>query len=201
MRKPSAVPLTLAVFLAAAPACLAAPQVFLSDPALPLWEMRPMDRHVYVLSLEGDWRTPPAWDAEYHINVEYPDGAVVENRPTVERFFRKGEVQVLLMQYQYQKHVRKGDVLTVFVTKRLPGGGPDDWEVVSNRLAVAWPFDRDVVRLPPKTRYSEMSPIDAFTSPGQEPVPPPQTNPPPVPLPSPGEEPVKKPAPVPPRDK
>ena len=160
-----------------------------------------MDRHVYVLTLEGDWKTPPRWDAEYHVNVRYPDGAVVEHRPTVEQFFRKGEVQVLLIQYQYEKHhFQKGDALTVFVTKRLPGGGPDDWEVVSNRLEVAWPFDRDVVRLPPKTRYSQANPIDAFFPPGQAPVAPPNLNPPPVP-PPPGEEPVKKPAAVPPPDK
>ena len=197
MRTPALVSLALTVLLAAAATCPAAPQLVLSDPNLPLWEMRPMDRHVYVLTLEGDWKTKPQWDAEYSVNIEFPDGAVVEHRPVVERFFRKGEVQVLLIEYQYEKHhFQKDDRLTVFISKRLPGGGPDDRETISNPLEVAWPFDRDVVRLPPKTRFSEPTPIDTYFPPGQEPAPPPKPSRSP-----PAEEPVKKPTPPPPPEK
>ena len=192
MRTPAAVSLALAVGLAAAPACFAAPPLVLSDPNLPLWEIRPLDRRVYVLFLEGDWKSPPPYDAEYYVNVEYPDGAVVEHRPAYEQPFRRGEIQVLLPQYQYEKHnFQRGDKLTVFVTRRKPGGGPDDQEVVSNRLEAAWPFDRDVVRRPPKTKYSEREPIDIFRAPGEEPVAPPRPVPTPVPPPKPVPPPEK----------
>ena len=198
MRTLSAVPLALAACLCAVPACFAESQVTLRDPNLPLWEMRPLDRHVYVLSLEGEWkRGMPQRDADYRVNIEYPDGAVIEHRPTFEKAFRKGEIQVLLVQYQYDEHhLQRGDTLRIYITKRMPGIRPDaksdDWEVVSNRLEVAWPFDRDVVRLPPKTRFSEPEPIDAFHPPGEEPVPAPKVMPPaaeePVPQPKPGPE-------------
>ena len=193
MRTLAAVPLALAACLAAAPACFAAPLIILTDPNLPLWEIRPLDRHVYVLSLEGEWTVPmEKRDGEYHVNIEYPDGAVVEHRPTLDKLFRRGEVQVLLIQYQYEKHhLQKGDTLRIWVTKWKPGDEPDDQEVISNGLEVAWPFDRDVVRRPPKTRFSEPEPIDAFHPPGEEPIPQPKPNPPPV------EEPVKPPKPGP----
>ena len=179
MRTPTAVPLALAACLAAAPACFAARQIVLNDPHLPLWEMRPLDRHVYVLTLEGEWKAPPERDAEYFVNIEYPDGAVVQHRPTYDLLFRRGEVQVLLIQYQYEEHhLQRGDTLRIWITKQKPGGEPDDQEIVSNRLDVAWPFDRDVVRLPPKTRFTPPEPIDTFHPPGEEPAPPPKPGPP-----------------------
>ncbi len=188
----------LAACLAAGPACFAEVQVTLRDPHLPLWEIRPLDRHVYVLTLEGEWKKGmPQRDADYRVNIEYPDGAVVDQPPTSEKAFRRGEIQVLLVQYQYEQHqLRRGDTLRVFITRRMAAASvdapPDDWEVVSNRLEVAWPFDRDVVRLPPKTRFSEPEPIDAFHQAGDEPVPPPKPNLPPaaepVPPPRPGPE-------------
>ncbi len=175
MRTLAAVPLALAACLTAASACFAAPQLVLSDPNLPLWEIRPLDRHVYVLTLEGEWKAPPQRDAEYYVNIEYPDGAVVHHRPTYDLLFRRGEVQVLLIQYQYEKHhLQKGDTLRIWITKRMPGGEPDDQEIVSNGLEVAWPFDRDVVRLPPRTRFTPPEPIDTFHPPGEEPVAPPK---------------------------
>jgi hypothetical protein len=191
MRTLAAVPLALAACLAAAPACFADLQITLRDPNLPLWEMRPLDRHVYVLSLEGEWmKDMPQRDAEYRVNIEFPDGAVIEHRPPIDKMFRRGEVQVLLVQYQYEKHdLQKGDTLRIFITKRKPDGEPDDWEVVSNGLEVAWPFDRDIVRRPPRTRFTPPEPIDAFHPPGDEPAPP-KPSPPPV------EEPAKPPKPT-----
>jgi hypothetical protein len=174
MRNVPAVSAAFAVCLATAPTCLAAPQLILSDPKAPLWEMRPLDRHVYILTLEGDWKTKPQWDAEYSIHIVFPNGVEVDHRPTYERLFRRGEVQCVLIEYQYEKnHFQPADKLTVYVTKRKPGADPDQ-EVISNRLEVAWPFDRDVVRKPPKTRFSEPDPIDAFHPSGEEPAPPPK---------------------------
>jgi hypothetical protein len=181
MRTLAVVPLALAACLTAASACFADPQIILSDPHLPLWEMRPLDRHVYVLSLDGEWQKDmPQRDAEYHINIEFPDGTVIEHRPTFEKTFRKGEVQVLLVQHQYEDHhLQRGDTLRIFITKRMPASEQDrhtvDQEIVSNGLEVPWPLDRDIVRHAPKTRFSEPEPIDAFHPGAEEPLPPPKT--------------------------
>ena len=59
-------------------------QLVLTDLGYPLWEMRPLDRHVYVLTLEGDWKSPPDRDAAYYVNIEFPDGGTAAHRPTIE---------------------------------------------------------------------------------------------------------------------
>jgi hypothetical protein len=195
MRTLSTCSLALAVILGVAvPACLAAPpQVVLNDPDLSLFEMRPLDRHVFVLTLEGDWKTPPDWDASYYVNIQYPNGVVVEHRPTLERMFRKGEVQCLLIEYQWEKNgFQPGDRLSVFITRRRAGSPTDAQEVISNRLEVAWPFDRKVGRRPPKTRFTEPDPIDIFRPEGDEPVKPPKPAPVPVPVPVPVPPPADK---------
>jgi hypothetical protein len=58
MRTLSVLSLSLAVCLSAAPAHAASHQLVLADPGYALWEIRPLDRRVYVLTLEGDWKTP-----------------------------------------------------------------------------------------------------------------------------------------------
>jgi hypothetical protein len=193
MRTLSVLSLTLAVCLSAAPSRAAAShQLVLTDPAYALWEIRPLDRRVYVLTLEGAWKAPPDPDAGYYVNIEFPNGGTVAHRVLDDRMFRKGDVQCLLVQYQWEKyHFQKGDALTVFVTRKKPGIAPDDQEVISNRLEVAWPFDRQVVRLAPRTRFTEREPIDAFHPEAEEPVRRPRPAAPSV-LPRP-EEPVKAP--------
>ena len=192
----SAVSLALAACLGAAPA---APQLVLSDPAYPLWEIRPQDRRVYVLTLQGDWKAPPDRDGDYYVNLDFPDGGTVTHRVADDRLFRRGDVECLLNEYQYERHhFRAGDALGVTVTRRLPAGDPDDRVVISNRLEVAWPFDREVVRLAPRTRYSPAVPVDVFHPAGEEPLVPPRPITPPLPPPAPPvEEPVKTPKPAP----
>ncbi|HBI42825.1 MAG TPA: hypothetical protein DDY78_08195 [Planctomycetales bacterium] len=164
MRTLSVLSLTLAVCLSAPPARAAAShQLVLTDPGYALWEIRPLDRRVYVLTLEGAWKTPPDPDAGYYVNIEYANGGTVTHRVLDDRMFGKGDVQCLLMQYQWEKYrFQKGDKLTVFVTRKKPGAPPDDQEVISNRLEVMWPFDRQVVRLAPRTRFTEREPVDAY---------------------------------------
>jgi len=160
MRTLSILSLMLAVCL---PARAASHQLVLTDPGYALWEIRPLDRRVYVLTLEGNWQTPADPDAGYYVNIEFPNGAAVTHRVLDDRMFRKGDVQCLLMQYQWQRnHFRKGDALTVFVTRKKPGAPPDDQEVISNRMEVKWPFDRQIVRLAPRTRFTEREPVDAY---------------------------------------
>lgn len=183
MRALSAVILTSALCLGVTVPAVAAesPQLILSDPGYPLWEIRPQERHVYVLTLEGDWKSPPDHDAVYYVNVEFPDGGTVEQRiGNDDHLFRRGDVRCLLIEYQWKKHhFERGDKLAVFVTRRDAASVPDDQEVVSNRLEVEWPFDRKVVRLPPRTRFTPREPIDAFHPEGDESVAPPKPPPPP----------------------
>jgi hypothetical protein len=160
MRTLAAFLLTLAVCL---PARAASPQLVLTDPGYPLWEIRPLDRRVYVLTLEGNWKAPDDPDAGYYVNIEFPSGATVTHRVLDDRMFVKGDVQCLLMQYQWERnHFQKGDALTLFVTRKKPGAAPDDQEVISNRLEVKWPFDRQIARLAPRTKFTERVPVDAY---------------------------------------
>ena len=194
MRTLSVLSLTLGVCLLAAPAQAASHQLVLTDPGYALWEIRPLDRRVYVLTLEGDWKTPPDPDAGYYVNIKYANGATVTHRALNDPMFWKGDVQCLLVQYQWERnHFQKGDKLMIFVTRKKPGAPPDDQEVISNRLEVAWPFDRQVVRLAPRTKFSEREPVDAFHPGAADPVTRPILAVPPV-LPPP-EEPVKAPLP------
>jgi hypothetical protein len=193
MRTLSVLWLSLAVCLSAAPAQAASHQLVLTDPGYALWEIRPLDRRVYVVTLEGNWKTPPDLDAGYYVNIEYANGGTVMHRVLDDPMFFKGDVQCLLVQYQWERnHFQKGDKLTVFVTRKKPGAPPDDQEVISNRLEVAWPFDRQIVRLAPRTRFTEREPVDAYHPGAAEPLRPPIPEVPPVPPP---EEPVKAPLP------
>jgi hypothetical protein len=184
MRTLSVFSLTLAACLSAVPVRAASPQLTLTDPGYALWEIRPLDRRVYVLTLEGNWKSPPDLDAGYYVNIEYANGGTVMHRVLDDPMFFKGDVQCLLVQYQWERnHFQKGDKLTVFVTRKNPGAPPDDQEVVSNRLEVAWPFDRQVVRLAPRTRFSEREPVDVFQPGAAEPIRRPLPAVPPVPPP------------------
>lgn len=193
MRTLYVVSLALTVCLSAAPMRAgASPQLALTDPGYALWEIRPLDRRVYVLTLQGDWKTPPDPGAEYYVNIEYPNGGTVAQRAMGPSQFWKGDVECLLIQYQWEKyHFQKGDKLTVFVTRKPPGVALKDQEVISNRLVVAWPFDRQVVRLAPRTRFTALEPVDSFHPEAAEPVTRPKPGVAPV-LPSPV-EPVKRP--------
>ena len=127
MRILSAAILATALCLAGAvSAGAAAPQLVLSDPGYPLWEIRPQERRVYVLTLEGYWKSPPGRDAVYYVNVEYPDGGTVEQRVgDDDRLFRRGDVRTLLIEYQWKKHhFERGDKLAVFVTRRDAASAP-----------------------------------------------------------------------------
>ena len=109
-----------------APAGAAPPQLVLSDPGYPLWEIRPQERHVYVLTLEGDWKTPAARDSVYYVKVEFPDGGAVEQRVgDDDRLFRRGDVRALLIEYQWKRrHFERGDKFAVFVTRRDAASAP-----------------------------------------------------------------------------
>jgi hypothetical protein len=186
MRSSAFLTVCLALLALAAPAVPAAPKakprakaaklaLVLADEDLPIWELRPLDRRVHVLTLDGDWKRPPVRGAAYFMNVRFRDGTTYTHRVIDADLFRQGEVRCVLQEYQLIRHkVARAGRFTLFVTERTPGGKP---EVISNRLTVKWPLKRAVVRRPPRTKRTPPPPVDAFPLPDDEP---PVRTPPPV---------------------
>jgi len=67
--------------------------------------------------------------------------------------FFAGEVRVLIQEYLLIRHgLNRGGQFQVYVTQRRTAASPP--EVISNRLNVAWPLKREVVRQAPRTRFT-----------------------------------------------
>jgi hypothetical protein len=141
----------------------------LADEGLPLQEIRPQDRHVYVLTLEGRWQKPPAPGVAHHVNVLFPNGQVYSHRVLDDALFRKGEVRCLLPEYQLIRNgVARGGDLTVVVSAGRPVNTASAQEVISDALSVHWPPKRPIVPRPPRTRHTPPRPIDDFPLPGEQ---------------------------------
>src|SRR5262245_33696325 len=74
-------------------------KVRLKDDKLPLHEIRPLDRRVWILTLEGDWETPPTPGKSYYVNLLFPNGQSYNHRPLDDALFRLGEIRTLLQDY------------------------------------------------------------------------------------------------------
>jgi hypothetical protein len=171
------------------------PQLELSDPKLPLYELRPLDRRVYGLTLEGTWNKPAKSGVHHYVNVIFPSGRtysarVDENPKAVRRLtgesnkglvsyrevedspFRRGEVRCLIPNNQLIRHgVARGGRLTIVVSAGKPVESASATEVISNALEVNWPLAREIVRRPPRSRFADPGPVDAMPLPGDEPKP------------------------------
>src|SRR5207237_9522935 len=80
--------LTLSVALGFAGLAPAKHQLELTDDALPLQELRPMDRRVYILTLDGKWEQPPAADKTYYLNYFCADGVSYSHKVDDVQMFR-----------------------------------------------------------------------------------------------------------------
>jgi hypothetical protein len=146
------------------------PVLELTDPGLPLWEIRPLDRHVYVLSLEGKWLQAANPNTGYFVNLLFADGGSESHRVLDAALFHKGEVRCVLPEYQMLRHqVGRGDKITVVLSERKCATSADAPEVISAPFVVTWTPDRPIVRRPPRTRFTPPEPIDAFPLPGDLP--------------------------------
>jgi len=148
------------------------PRLELADEKLPLEEIRPLDRHVFVLALDGTWKQPPLFGVPLYVNLLFPDGGSYSHRALNEELARAGEIRVLLPEYQLIRHgVARGGTITVVVSAGRSVSSADAPEVASTPFPVEWPLDRPIVRLPPPTRYTPRPDIDAFPLPGGMPAP------------------------------
>jgi hypothetical protein len=153
-------PLAFLALVGALPAAAPSqrPRLQLSDDELPIWEIRPLDRRVHCLTLDGAWRGKPVPGATYTLNIRFPDGKVYTHTPLNDVQFRRGDIVVALQEYLLMRHkVNKKGKLTIYVTERLPGGTP---EVISNKLTVRWPMHRPYVTKAPRTKRTPKPPID-----------------------------------------
>jgi hypothetical protein len=167
---------TVALLLVLTPAqsSVAPRPLQLADPKLPLQELRPLDRHVWVLSLEGIWTHPALPGVAYHVNLIFPNGRSYSHR-MLDDSFRLGQVRCLIPDYQLARNgLAASGRFTIVVSAGRPVTAATAAEVVSAPLDVRWPLERPIFRRAPQTRFTPAAPIDAF--------PPPNTGaPPPVP--------------------
>ena len=147
------------------------PQLTLSDEGLPLTEIRPNDRHVYILTLDGRWQKPAVSGVVYYVNVFYPNGQVVSHRAPDELQFRRGDVPVLFQEYELRNNLPRGAAVQVAVSTNRAVTALAAPEVISNPLPVTWPTTRSVLQHPPRTRHAPPEDSDAFPPGG----PPPRT--------------------------
>jgi hypothetical protein len=159
------------VFLGLAPAARAADRsaLELTDEGLALQEIRPLDRHDFILTLEGKWKRPGKEDTKHYVNILFSNGQSASHRVLDEAMFRKGEVRCVIQEYALVRNdVAKGGEFVVVVSEKRPASSQGSPEVISDALKVAWPMDRPVVKGQPRTRHSPPPPIDAMPMPGDE---------------------------------
>ena len=75
------------------------PRLTLMDEGLSIQEIRPPERHDYILTLEGKWNVPVTPGVKPYVNVIFPNGAVSSHRVLSEEYARKGEFRVLIQEY------------------------------------------------------------------------------------------------------
>jgi hypothetical protein len=170
------------------------PQFQLTDPKLPLFELQPLDRRVWVFTLEGTWDHPANPGAHHYVNILFPNGQAYSNRVdenleairTVKTEykngvpvysivedspFRRGEVRCLIQKYQLVRNgVAKGGKFTIVISAGKRVTSADDPAVISNAVEVTWPMNRPIVRRPPRTRHSAPEAADPFLLPDEQPM-------------------------------
>jgi hypothetical protein len=161
--------LTLALLFGFATAASAKPKLDVTDEKLPLQELRPLDRRVYVLSLDGNWHEAPAAKAVYYVNMFFPDGGSYAHRALEDELFRKGEVRCVIQGYQLIRHgIKQGGKFSIAISEGKAVDSPSAPEVVSNVMDFHWPMERRISRFRTRTRHTPPEPPDAFPIPGEE---------------------------------
>jgi hypothetical protein len=177
MRSVLPVLLTLWAGFGFATAAAAEPRLTWADPGLPLQELRPNDRRVYILTLEGKWNEPFKTGVAYYVNVLFPTGGGFANRVEDESLLAKGVVRCVLQEHKLA--CSSGQFFVVLSARRAVCSTSDE-DVVSNPLALNWPMNRPIQKLLPPSRHAESEPVDRFVPPGDA-LPPPKVEKPPMP--------------------
>ena len=171
------------------------PQLELTDPDLPLYELRANDRRVVGLTLEGTWQRPAKSGSHHYVNLLFANGQSwscrVDEHPVAARKlvteskdgklvyrqvedspFRRGEVRCLIPDNQISRNGLAGSgKFKVVVSVDKPVSSADAPEAISNALEISWPIQRVLVRRPPTSRHGDPEPVDAMPLGDQEPKP------------------------------
>ena len=192
MRSVLSLLLTLGAVLGFAAPAAAQAQLTLADPGLPLQELRPNDRYVYVLTLEGKWKQPMPAGVPYYVNVLFPEGGGYSNRIEDEGALARGVVRVLIQPSKHPCHGPSTGHLLVVVSARHPVCSTTEADVVSQVVAVRWPLDRPIQKGLPPAGPGALEPVDRFPLPGEA-LPPPKAEKPAPPKPAPPPPPKPEP--------
>jgi hypothetical protein len=142
------------------------PRLTLIDEGLSIQEIRPLERHVYILTLEGTWSSPAKYGVKHYVNVIFPNGAVASHRVLSEEYVRKGEVRVLIQEHDLIcNNVPRGAKLTIVISQDKGIQAASDAEVLTEPFVTPWPLDRPIVKRRVETRHTPPDEIDAFPLP------------------------------------
>jgi hypothetical protein len=142
------------------------PRLKLIDEGLSIQELRPLERHVWVLTLEGEWKTPARPGVKHYVNVFFPGGASASHRVLSEEYAAKGEFRVLIQEKDLiRNQVPRGAELMIVISVDKAVRAPDAPEVISEPFVIPWPLDRPIVKRAVHTRYTQPEPIDKLPLP------------------------------------
>jgi hypothetical protein len=142
------------------------PRLKLVDEELAIQELRPLERHVWVLTLDGKWSTPAKPGVKHYVNVIFPNGASASHRVLSEEYAGKGEFRVLIQENDLVRNqVPRGAKLTVVISVDKAVTSADAAEVISEPFVTPWPLDRPIVKRAVHTRYTPPEPIDKLPLP------------------------------------
>jgi hypothetical protein len=142
------------------------PRLTLMDEELSIQELRPLERHVWVLTLEGKWKTPAKPGVKHYVNVIFPNGGSSSHRVLSEEYAAKGEFRVLIQDPDLiRNQVPRGAKLTIVISVDKPVTSADAPEVISEPFVTPWPLDRPIVKRPVETRHTPPDELDAFPLP------------------------------------
>jgi hypothetical protein len=166
MRSAAVLSLSLTLLLTTSAFSADPPRLVLSDEELSIQEIRPLERHDWILTLEGKWSTPPKPGVKHYVNVIFPNGAVSSHRVLSEDYARKGEFRVVIQEYDLiRNQVPRGAKLTIVISQDKMITSATDPEVISEPFVTPWPLDRPIVKRPVETRHTPPGEIDAMPLP------------------------------------
>lgn len=149
--------LTLAILLGAAGGLsLAADRPILSlrDAGLPLEELTPLDRRVYIVTLTGKWHKPAAAGVTHYVNFYLPNGRHYAHAVNTidERAFIRGDVRAMLYDYELRRGgVTPRGTVQIAVSHGRPAKTLNEPHIISEVVSLELPLYRPIERggLPP----------------------------------------------------
>jgi hypothetical protein len=173
MRCSLALIVVASTYLGATTPAWAANRLELTDENLPLQELRPLDRRVYILTLYGQWHEPGKANV-YYVNFLFPNGSSYSHKILDPVLFHKGEVRCVIQGPQLIRNgLSEGGKFTIVISANEPVTSATAPQAISNAIVEPWPMNRPASQFRPYTKFGEPPPVDIFPIPGEILPPPP----------------------------